>query len=216
MRRGKKQVTFLGESWDYPEPIAPLVVAAAEEEDPGILEFGPGERERERKNLGGAMAADSWQYMPPVLTIPPGGNMPPMVTSLSVPAPEPCPTQVAVDPATTMTVAAPEDSRYLACPRGPDLASPIGNIYAAPETPRGHRRNRESGGRGSRSHLCGDPHTEDVRKTLEGPPVCEPGRTRVPAVKLATGSESNLSCCSSHTPTIYKENRVKGAKAAAY
>ncbi len=42
-----------------------------------------------------------------------------------------------------------------------------------------------------------------------------PRRARVPAVKATMGTRSNLSCCSSHTPTIYKENRDKGAKPAA-
>ncbi len=42
-------------------------------------------------------------------------------------------------------------------------------------------------------------------------PIGEPGWARVPTVKPNTGSRSNLSCCSLHTPNIYEENRVKGA-----
>ncbi len=41
-----------------------------------------------------------------------------------------------------------------------------------------------------------------------------PGRARVPAVKATMGSRSNFSCCSSHTPNIYK-NSDKGTKPAA-
>ncbi len=50
------------------------------------------------------------QYMPPLPTIPLGGNIPPMGASLSVPASEPCPTQVALDPTMARTVTAPEDT----------------------------------------------------------------------------------------------------------
>ncbi len=53
------------------------------------------------------------------------------------------------------------------------------------------------------SYLCGDPDYEDVQKPLRVSPVCEPERVRVPTVKAAMGSRSNLSCCSSYTPIIY-------------
>ncbi len=36
MPGGKKHVTFLDESWDYPEPIIPPVVAATRGKEPGI------------------------------------------------------------------------------------------------------------------------------------------------------------------------------------
>ncbi len=48
MPGGKQPVTFLDESWDYPEPITTLVFAAPKEEEPGLPESSEPECASER------------------------------------------------------------------------------------------------------------------------------------------------------------------------